>query len=162
MKSLILIVALSLIGSHCFAEDFRGADTILQSVAASAGKPIAGTAVTDTPTKLKHDLKNYRESIRMAPDQAADIWLKFVDRFLSLHVDRDSVLWNGADPTDLDSDSITFQQVAASLPPPPAWELLVKRLQQRTTNKELLSSTLVLEAMAHWLEGDVHDSINDL
>ena len=160
---MILILAFSLIASRCFSEDYRGADGVLQSVAASTGKPVAGTEATDTPAKLKHDLKNYRAtSGKMAPDQAAESWVKFVDRFLSLHVDRDSVVWYGADPTDLDSDSITFQQVVASLPPPPAWDPLVKRLQQRATNKELLPSTLVLTAMAHWLKGDVTGSITDL
>ena len=139
-----------------------GGENILQSVAAAAGKPVAGTELTDTPAKQKHEPEELsRKLVQDGPRLGGLHMAKVRDRFLSLHVDRDSVSWYG-NGSDLDSDSITFQQVAASLPPPPAWDPLVKRLQQRTTNKELLSSTLVLKAMAHWLQGDIHEAINDL
>jgi tetratricopeptide (TPR) repeat protein len=163
VKNLIVIVALFVSRSACLSEEYRGAATVLKAVAGSSGKPLAGTENLDTPVKLKHDLRAFRESASgMAADQAAKEWLKFIDRFLNLRVDRDAVSWIQIEASDPDSNSITFQHIIAALPPPSTWKSLIHELEQRTPEKKLVAPTLVLRVMAHWLGGNIAASRNDI
>ena len=117
----------------------------------------------DTPVKLKHDLNAFGQSVaRMARDQAANEWLELVDRFASLHVAADEVTWSTASATDPDNNAITFQQVIAALPPPPAWKPLATALEARKPDKKHEPLTMVLKVMAHWLEGNVAAARDDV
>jgi tetratricopeptide (TPR) repeat protein len=135
-----------------FGEEYQGAEAVLKKAAAAYEKPTAPAPNADTPVKLKHELKAFRQNIaNLQPAEAAKQWLQFVDRFVNLPIDRDAIGWFGSGADDPDSNWISFQQVAEALPPASAWDALAQALEKRAPDKQDIARTVVLRAMAHWL-----------
>ncbi len=153
--SLAAIIGFLSFGYDAFSQDYVGAEAVLKKATASSEKAGTSAPISDTPVKLKHDLKEFQNKAKtLPPAQAAKEWLQFVDRFLILPADRDAASFYMPEDGDPDSNQIGFRQVAEALPPPPSWEVLTRALESRAANKNDASNNGVLTAAANWLMGN--------
>lgn len=133
------------------ADELRGAAAILGEVAARTGAEAAAVAKPLSPVAvLRRDLSNFTARVStLAPSEAARAWLALADRQGKVV----SPVQFGEE--GLDAPPVQFAEVIAALPPPDAWNELVKAIGSRPAPSGLKDlRELCLRLVASGLAGD--------
>jgi tetratricopeptide (TPR) repeat protein len=110
------------------AQNYLGASNVLHQVEERNAKP-AVKREKDATEQLRDDLKSFRESVtNLAPADAAQRWLEFVDRAVKLQ---------GLNAQNYNPSSIPLEadDLMGALPPPAAWSELAKAIAARPPAK---------------------------
>ena len=142
------------------AEDYLGAEAVLKQAATPAGpdKSSKDEDAAESAKKLLRDLKLFREtSASLAPGEAASRWLSFADRLTKLP--REDIYGSN----EYGERNLGFGSLMESLPPPAAWDALVKAAAARPEgrNAEAIRAH-VLRLATDWLTGDAAAQKNEL
>jgi len=136
---------------RALADDYLGADALLKQ----AATPIepdksAKNEAADSAKKLLGDLKAYREiSASLAAEEAASRWLSFADRLAKLPREE---MYNSSEEGER---NLGFGSLMESLPPPSAWDALVKATEARPEGqKDEAIRAHILRLTTHWLTGN--------
>ncbi len=150
---LLLVPAVLIVSSfQTHADEYLGAEALLKQAAKPADSTKAPNEedVADSPKKLLQDLKCFREtSTSLPPEEAASRWHSFADRLAKLS--REDLYGNSED----DGRNLCFSTLVESLPPPVAWDALVKAAAARPEGRNAEAiRTHVLRLTTDWLTGD--------
>jgi tetratricopeptide (TPR) repeat protein len=128
LSGLVLSSLLLVTTSASCAEALRGAEAVLQTVAAQSGKKVEAAKPSEIG-KLRSDLEAFGKTNATLPaDDAAKQWLALADRFFALSAQ--------ARARYEEAESLNVQQLIGALPPPPAWEALAKAVGSRPAAKK--------------------------
>jgi len=136
----------------CFSADaqtYLGAAAALHHVEELNAKPGQTNETADAPSKLRADLKAFRQNSTNTPaDQAAKCWLELVDRAAKIQ-QMPGRIFNPA------SNPIQADDLLDSLPPPAAWKELAAAIAARPAAKGSAEMTeMGLRFLAVTLAGD--------
>ncbi|HEY4416301.1 MAG TPA: hypothetical protein VGO57_11470 [Verrucomicrobiae bacterium] len=111
------------------AQDYLGANTVLQQVATRIAKP-EDKKPADAQSQLRDELKTFSQNAtNLPPADAARKWLELVDRASKLQ----SQSVRNDNPS---SPPLTADEVLAALPPPAAWNVLAQAIAARPPAKK--------------------------
>lgn len=152
-----LFVFLWLSSSFSRAADYLGAEAVLKKI---SDKP-AASATNQNPSaiaQLKSDIESFKkQSASLKPEDAAQQWLKLLDRQLGLATTDLELNYRNS------RDRFNPNAVWLALPPPPAWNALRQAIEARPPQKGAKAShEFALRLVVHTLAADRSAQTNDL
>lgn len=155
----ICLFAMLLISPRlALAADYLGAAAVLEKI---SQKPQAGASEKVSKAgELKRDIESFKnQSPSLPPEQAAQQWLKLLNRQLDL---SPGDLQGGFESAATES-GFNLGDIWNALPPPPAWDALRKAIEARPQAKGMNAAReLCLQLIAHTLTADHAAQTNDL
>jgi tetratricopeptide (TPR) repeat protein len=141
------------------AADYLGAAAVLQKISEKPQIPANGEK-SSTEAQLKRDIESFsKQSASLKPEEAAQQWLKLLDRQFAL---SPAELGRGYGSSQV-RDRFNPMDIWAALPPPPAWNALRAVIEARPQEKDIKAAReLCLRLVAHTLMADREAQTNDL
>jgi tetratricopeptide (TPR) repeat protein len=141
------------------AADYLGAAAVLQKIS-DAPKTPATDGKTSETAQLKIDIAAFsKQSASLKPEDAAQQWLKLLDRQFSLS----SAQFAGRYGNSGSRERFDAMDIWNALPGPPAWDALRKAIEARPPGKGAQAGRdLALQLIAHTLVADRPAATNDL
>lgn len=132
------------------AQDYLGANAVLQQVQERNAKPGEVSAKSNEQTQLRDDLQAFSQTAtNLPPADAARRWLELMDRAVKIQKQSELSYTSGSRPIGAD-------ELLKALPPPTAWSELAKAIAARPALKgdaeiresglRLLAATLTADA----------------
>ncbi|WP_146848837.1 tetratricopeptide repeat protein [Brevifollis gellanilyticus] len=141
-----LLLAGVWVGVMAQAQDYQGASTVLQKLAAKAETKPVEIKKADPVEELRLKIKAMqKESADLSPDEAAKRWISLLDAYQTIPND---LLYSSRNY----QDRLTFATLITALPPAPAWDALAAQLFAHKSDKPLNDAGLRL--LAAVLTGD--------
>jgi tetratricopeptide (TPR) repeat protein len=163
-KKLINFLGVLFLVFFCFflnramAGDFLGAEKVISQIShaiASEG-PLPVDFAKEAAKKLKQDIEGFKTMrAKLPPDEAAQQWLTFYDRFwmLSPEVTIKAAQYEYRPIGSEYEDIPTINYLVSAIPPPEAWESLKKEVLARSISNTSFQEAL-LRLMVFYLNHD--------
>ena len=141
------------------AQEYQGAPALFKRLAEIAKEPPADPLAGTPGGVLRTDVGKFRrDAAALAPEAAAAGWLALVDRFTALS--REEVNAVSQAEYAAHETAFGFKTLIAALPPPAAWDALIKAIESRPKEAgakgvtdgvlRLIAHTLVSAPEARW------------